>query len=120
MGLPRSIIWRNHVKWKRIVYGKYCFAGLILGNKVLSRERLHPNEHFLEIIGSLSLGAEPISAAVAFDRLVKTLNTLPKGVTPENRTSTKFAATRFLAYVVRKERNHIHHLLKTTNAIVSI
>ena len=51
--------------------GKHYFAGLIPSYEALSREPLYPNEHFMGIIGSLSVSVVPVLTAVpvAFGRL---------------------------------------------------
>ena len=63
--------------------GKYYFAVLIPSTEALSREPLHPNEHFTGIIGSLSVSVVPVLTAVpvAFGRLGQATVTLLKGVT---------------------------------------
>ncbi len=51
--------------------GRHYFAGLIPSYEALSREPLYPNEHFMGIIGSLSVSVVPVLTAVpvAFGRL---------------------------------------------------
>ena len=43
---------------------KHYFAGLIPSKEALSQESLYPNEHFTGIIGSLSVSAVPVLAAI--------------------------------------------------------